>query len=126
MYNAIVLRDLVFVLMGNIKRFFPPNSIAKKSFLEALAILLKMPDEVVRSWQSWGSMPDESAVEKMIRLEQVLRGMGEMIKAEDRFRFLCNVNSGLQNLRPIDCLDTETDMRAVMRLFKEAETGSFS
>ena len=76
-------------------------------------------------WEG-GSKSDARMAIKIARLSRALDALGELIVPEDRLLFFEQHHPLLLKMRPIDVLDTEQGMAAVMRLIEGLESGAFA
>jgi len=76
-------------------------------------------------WEAGGAIDSRHAL-KLARLQRVLTMLDDMVTREYRLAFFEQAHPLLMHLRPIDLLDTEEGMRAILRQLEAAATGSFA
>lgn len=99
----------------------PDKPISQQRFGELFGVAWS----TVARWEG-GSKPDAKMLAKLTRLRRVLDALGTLIVPEDRLLFLEQHHPLLLKMRPIDLLDTEEGMAAVMRLVEGLESGAFA
>ena len=60
------------------------------------------------------------------RMQRVLQAMGDMIRPENRQRFLEAPHPLLNGRRPLDMIKTEEETQEVIRLLEGAESEAFA
>ena len=99
----------------------PDKPISQQRFGDLLGVAWS----TVARWEG-GSRPDAKMATKLARLRRALDALGNLIVPEDRLLFFEQHHPLLLKMRPIDLLDTEQGMAAVMRLIEGLESGAFA
>lgn len=99
----------------------PDKPISQQRFGDLLGVAWS----TVARWEG-GSKPDAKMATKLARLRRALDALGDLVVPEDRLLFFEQHHPLLLKMRPIDLLDTEQGMAAVMRLIEGPESGAFA
>ena len=92
---------------------------------ERFGRLLEISWSSVARWER-GHRPEPDTARRLVRLAKVLEALGELVAREDRLTFFEQRHPRLLKLRPIDLLNTDDGMAAILEFLKAAETGAFA
>lgn len=99
----------------------PPKPLSQQRFSQLLGVSWS----TIARWEAGGAI-DSRHAQKLVRLQQVLTVLDDMVAQEFRLAFFEQTHPLLMQLRPIDLLDTEEGTAAVLRQLEAAATGAFA
>lgn len=91
---------------------------------ERLSNVLGVSWSTVARWEG-GQNPDPDMGQKLLRLEEVIALVGDLIHPDDRVLFFERPHPLLLGMKPIDLLDTEEGTRALKKVVEGVRTGAF-
>jgi DNA-binding transcriptional regulator YiaG len=125
--SAVVTTDKARLLSSEIRDLrsqLAPDPIKPLS-QQRFSQLLGVSWSTIARWEAGGAIDSRHAL-KLARLQRVLTMLDDMVTREYRLAFFEQAHPLLMRLRPIDLLDTEEGMRAILRQLEAAATGSFA
>lgn len=91
---------------------------------ERLSNVLGVSWSTVARWEG-GQNPDPDMAQKLLRLEEVIDLVVDLIHPHDRILFFERPHPLLLEMKPIDLLDTEEGTRALKKVVEGVRTGAF-